>query len=198
MENQRTLLYITFFFFIFLLWQAWEQDYGPKPVPVSTETAETMVDEAIDHSIDTPEAVAPADNTLPIAERAPAERKVIKVITDVLELEIDTRGGDIRNLDLRKYPKKSDEPDVPVKLFTDKESKFHIAQSGLISSSSVAPNHHAVFHAEQSEYKLAEGEDEIKVVLTWQQEGVQVNKIYTFKLAEMYPILCAVHPLSSP
>ena len=187
MENQRTLLYITFFFFIFLLWQAWQQDYGPKPTPVANgeaTTSEQQTTPPVDQSIDTPEAVIPTvseDKSLPIAQRAPAERKVIRVVTDLLDLEIDTRGGDIRNLDLLAYPKKSDQPDIPVKLFTEKESKFHIAQSGLISASSEAPSHHAVFSVQQNEYRLAEGEDELNVVLYWQKNGVQVNKVYTFK-----------------
>ena len=183
MENQRTLLYITFFFFIFLLWQAWQQDYGPKPEPVvsSEPSAQQQSDGALDQALDTPQAVTQTDATLPKPERAPAERKTVRVITDVYDLEIDTRGGDIRHLLLRKYPKSSDEPDERVQLFNEKESKFHVAQSGLISASSPAPTHHAVYHAEQNEYRLAEGDDELKVVLSWQEQGVSVDKVYTFK-----------------
>ena len=41
MENQKTLLYFTLFFIIYLLWAQWQTDYGPQPVaPVAVETTD--------------------------------------------------------------------------------------------------------------------------------------------------------------
>lgn len=182
MENQRTLLYLSLFFILFLIWQAWQQDYGPKPVvsdPVTNQTPLANTDAvSVD---DIPESVTPAeDQSIPNIPVATGSRRVT-VVTDVYEIEIDTRGGDIRQLNLRQYAKSSEHKDEAFELLTEKESKFHVVQSGLLSSSSVAPNHHSIYSVKQDEYRLAEGEDELKVDLFWQKEGVSVVKTFTFK-----------------
>ncbi len=178
MENQRTLLYLAFFFTLFMIWQAWQQDYGPKPQPVAVEQTASQSSEPPVIN-DTPEAVSVPSE--PVMQSSVAnERKQVRVITDVMELVIDTRGGDIRQLDLRKYPKSADQKDLPFPLFSEQESLFHIAQSGLISADAAAPNHYAIYSADQAEYRLAEGTNELKVTLGWQENGVHVDKIYTF------------------
>ena len=184
METQPTLPYLPFFFFIFLLWQAWQQDYGPQPVAETAQTSQSAegAQTASDSTPDLPDAVAPpTDTTLPVVQRAAAERKIVNVVTDLYRLEIDTRGGAMSKLFLRAYPKDSEHPDQKVQLFTEKESKFHVAQSGLLSSSSPAPDNKAIYSVDKSEYRMGEGEDELQVALHWQDQGVTVTKLYTFK-----------------
>ncbi|MCW8854675.1 MAG: membrane protein insertase YidC [Gammaproteobacteria bacterium] len=182
MENQRTLLYLSLFFILFLIWQAWQKDYGPQPIataPVSQDGSVNDQPESVSVN-DIPESVKPveykSEPNIPVVTGS----RSIHVITDVFDLQIDTRGGDIRTLNLRKYAKSSEHKDEPFELLTEKESKFHVAQSGLLSSNSVAPNHHTVYNVAHSEYRLAEGQDELKVDLFWQQNGVRVIKTYTF------------------
>ncbi len=180
MENQRTLLYITFFFILFLIWQAWQQDYGPKPEAAVAQTESQVSMDAVVPT-DTPTAISITDAAVPGADMSAVDRKVVHVVTDLMDLEIDSKGGDIRRLDLLQYPKSAEEKDVPFDLMSSNESYFNIAQSGLISSSSEAPNHHAIYSVSQDEYRLEDGRDELKVTLVWQQAGVLVNKIFTFK-----------------
>ncbi|MDH5472715.1 MAG: membrane protein insertase YidC [Gammaproteobacteria bacterium] len=181
MENQRTLLYLSLFFMLFLIWQAWQQDYGPRPVAIEPVTGQTEVPGSQPVAAnDIPETVALAeDRSVPNIAVATGSRTV-HVITDVFDIEIDTRGGDIRKLNLRKYAKSSELKDEPFELLTEKESQFHIVQSGLLSANSVAPNHHSIYAVRQDEFRLAEGENEIKVDLFWQEAGVRVIKTYTF------------------
>ncbi|MDH5765668.1 MAG: membrane protein insertase YidC [Gammaproteobacteria bacterium] len=182
MENQRTLLYLSLFFVLFLIWQAWQQDYGPKPVaqvPVAQDSSSDVAHEAVTVD-DIPESIAVTGNqTVPNIPVATGSQRV-HIITDVYEIEIDTRGGDIRRLDLRQYAKSSELKDESFELLTEKESKFHIVQSGLLSSGSPAPNHHSIYSVKQYEFRLAEGQDELKVDLFWQEEGVSIIKTYTF------------------
>ena len=183
MENQRTLLYLSFFFILFLMWQAWQQDYGPKPIqqPVSSTSSDSMstglADQTQAGNLDTPSAAPMVSDNIEVK----ADRRIITVVTDVFTLNIDSKGGDIRQLSLRKYPESSEAKDQEYELLSSKESRYHIVQSGLLSSNSVAPNHHAIYRVEQDEYRLADGSDELKVNLYWEQDGVQVNKVYTFK-----------------
>jgi YidC/Oxa1 family membrane protein insertase len=75
-----------------------------------------------------------------------------------------------------------DTPDQPVYLFDDRLPKLLIAQTGLLSSQARVVDHHEVFAAEQTEYQLPSGAEEIRVPLTWRsEEGLIVRKIYTFR-----------------
>jgi len=195
MENQRTLLYISFAMILFLLWSSWQQDYGPQPVQ-TTEQSSASESSSI-ATDDMPGAVAPttAKNDMPMADKVvdsqgkmpemkaipeKASRQAIHVLTDKLDIIIDTRGGDIRSVKLLDYPQSPDEPDQPFLLMGGQDDKFFIAQSGLVSADSKAPSHHAIYNAAQTDYQLREGQDSLSVDLTWQEEGVNVVKTYTF------------------
>lgn len=189
MDNQRTILYLAFFFTLFLLYQEWQKDYGPKPVAVEAEqTAEGSVPLSDNAVVNPgPAALPPAENVenmvsgLPQVADETGIRQSVHVVTDVMDLLIDTQGGTVYQLDLRNYQKSADEMDVPFRLFSAQESKFHTAQSGLVSSTSPAPNHKDIYRAEKNEYRLAEGEDELSVELVWQKDGVTVRKIFSFQ-----------------
>ena len=182
MENQKTLLYFTLFFVAYLLWAEWQKDYGPQPIaPVAVESTQqnkTTIGGSVPAAVSVPGTVA---TTKSVATAATSLR--IRIVTDVLEVEIDTRGGDIRKATLRKYAVDADKPEIKVELLTDAEINFHIAQSGLVSANEkTAPTHNDVYTAEQLTYRLAEGVDEIKVPLHWVgNDGSKVTKLYTFR-----------------
>lgn len=182
MENQRPLLYMSFFLILFLIWQAWVVDHTPKPV-ATVETSSSGTTPAATVAMDTPQATA-GMVAAPVATAATeSPRKIVKVVTDLLDLEIDTQGGDVRNLLLRRYPQDAEHLDVPFELFANKEKHFHIAQSGLVSKTSLVPdnqNQHAIYETSQDQYRLAEGQDKLQVTLIWQQDDVKVEKIFTF------------------
>ena len=190
MENQRTILYLAFFFTLFLLYQQWQKDYGPQPMAVETKQ---LTPPALNREENTDLATLPAAdipvNTkaalptqgLPVATEQAINRQSVHVVTDLLDLMIDTRGGTVYQLDLRDYQKSAKEVNKPFRLFSTQESIYHTAQSGLVSSAQVAPNHKDIYQAEKPEYRMEEGNNELKVVLNWQKDGVQVSKVFTFK-----------------
>ena len=181
MENQKTLLYFTLFFVAYLLWAEWQKDYGPQPVaPVAVESTQqnsSTIESGVPSAVTVPGTIAVRQKT---TTAATSQR--IKIVTDVLEVEIDTRGGDIRKAILRKYAVDADKPEIKVELLTDAEVNFHIAQSGLVSANEkTAPTHNDIYSAERLTYRLAEGVDEIKVPLHWVgNDGSKVTKLYTF------------------
>ncbi len=181
MENQRLLLYFTLFFIIYLLWAEWQMDYGQKPEPVVTETT-TAAPQQI---TEVPEAVVMPDEAAIVESRKHelSDGQRINIITDLLDVEIDTRGGDIRKAVLRNYSKTAENPEEKLVLMSDTDINFFIAQSGLVSvKAGSAPTHNSVYSVDKTTYRLAEGEDEIKVPLYWTGEnGVRVNKVYTFR-----------------
>ena len=109
MEQQRFFLFIALAIILFLLWDAWQKDYGPQPVPsvttTQTETTSTVKAVDIPEGADIP-AVVSTPGSIPQAVQQPVlpTSKEIVVETDLLRVVINTTGGDVRKVDLLEYP----------------------------------------------------------------------------------------------
>jgi YidC/Oxa1 family membrane protein insertase len=123
---------------------------------------------------------APTD--APISATATAGNK-IRVVTDVLDLDLNTRGGDIERASLLKYPINKDQPDTPVQLLSAEPATLFVTRSGLLSPvATAAPNHLAIYTTQSSDYRLAADQKSLSVTLSWtDNNGVSIDKIYTFK-----------------
>ncbi|MGZ8097139.1 MAG: membrane protein insertase YidC, partial [Methylosarcina sp.] len=206
MDNIRFILIVTFGMLVFMLYQAWQQDYGPKPPVASVEqpiadNSKEDLPSATSATATTPTEAEGQTSTPAVAAVKTPESKAINVRTDVLALQIDLQGGTIQNLDLLAYP--VDKPNTyvnslrkmlglseaetdlsPVRLFNSSQEKLFVAQSGLIagSDSAAAADHHTPFTSGQDAYTLAPGQDTLTVPLTWtDNKGLSVTKLYTFK-----------------
>ena len=175
MDNARFVLIVFFFFLSIMLYQQWQADYGPKPAASSSQAgvspaANPDVPVSAD-SAGSPESTSAQTENL-------ISRQRIQVKTDVVRMEIDTEGGDIRLLELLDYPVAKEAPNSPVQLFTDKDLVF-VAQNGFIGDETTAPNHHSQWQAQATSFVLAEGQNELRVPLTWTSpQGVTVTKTY--------------------
>ena len=207
MDTRQTLLTVALVYILFLIWQAWQQDYGlpaePGNVPVASQAAnpgaspttnQTSVPGVPVGSELPPAATATASNAAdiptagaPALPAAPtmASGQRITVSTDLLQIEIDTIGGDIRTAALRAYPVTIDQPDTPFPLMTDRDGELYIAQGGLLGRNDSPKyhtlSHHAVWKAEQSRYTLGDDQTELQIPLTWTHEsGLKITKLFTF------------------
>lgn len=183
MNQTRTFLIFALLAVAYLLFQAWEKDYGPKPPAVAAAAASTSAD--ADSSVPgaTSSTAAPAAVPGTVSE---ASAQLVTVSTDVLRLTIDTRGGSVVRSELLHYPvapvTKKDPDPAPVRLLDDDRAEYFVAQSGLVSNQGTAPDHRAVFAVAQTSYTLAQGQDELKVDLTWQDAaGLKVTKTFALK-----------------
>ena len=192
MDNKRLFLLISLGFVLLLIWQAWQRDYGQPPQatqPAST-ASQAPAPSATPGAPDVPNAAKPA--TAPTTAIAPdgapntaqpilEQGQTIGVVTDVIKAEISTVGGDLRKLDLLAYPAAANKPNVPFRLFNDNLPNLFVAQSGLLAGAH-GPDHHAVFSAEQTAYRMADNANELKVPLRWTSpDGVTITKTYTFQ-----------------
>jgi len=184
MGNHRVLLYFTLFFIVYMIWAQWQMDYGPQPVPV-TETEQNS-----DNRSPSVEGIPQADTSepgnqpvSPVVKEVTSVSDRITVVTDVLEIEIDSKGGDIRHVLLRDYAVTADKPEEKLVLLTDASVNYFVAQSGLVSANEgTAPSHNTIYRFEKNVYHLAEGKDVIEVPLYWENDnGVSVKKVLTFK-----------------
>src|SRR6201996_8802456 len=104
---------------------------------------------------------AAAPNTADSAAAASS----IHVLTDVLDLQISTRGGTITQADLLQYPKVKGEA-APVRLENEGDPlTLYLLQSGLTGPGNT-PNHLAAFTSANNNYQLGNAA-ELRVPLTW-------------------------------
>ncbi len=181
MDNQRLILFLALSMVLMLLWQAWEQQHAPvTPVSVTAPGVATR------GNGDVPTPPKASDGTVPSApstDLAVTESgKRITITTDVYIAEIDTLGGDLRRLALRKYPAKAGQPDAPLELLSESGNELYITQTGLVAHGIDWPNHRTVYSAAHYQYTLAAGQDSLQIPLSWNgPNGLRVVKTYTFQ-----------------
>lgn len=198
MNNLRLTLVVALLFVGYLLWDAWQQDYGPRPEPRTTETTEQQSE--------APDAQPPADDAVPEADAgdvpddvaadlpegesdetpdaAPASPRSdeprVTVETDVLRAVISASGATMAEAYLLEYPKEVDRPDDPVQVLAQSPGNVFLAQSGLLSDDAEVPDHRASFTADRRNYVMEAGSSTLEVPLTWEGDGIRVTKTYTF------------------
>lgn len=188
MDNQRVFVWAALALVLWLNYLTWERDYAPAPpaAPAATTTdanraapSETLPELPTESSTDVPAA---AGSEQPQAPSADHEAGIVRVVTDVLSMDISLKGGELIRADLLKYPLVKNRPDQPVRLFNPGDP-LYVARSGLSASGrQPAPNHLVEFQSDATEYRLKPGESELEVPLTWSDPGgLKVTKTYTFR-----------------
>jgi len=185
MGNHRLLLYFTLFFIVYMIWAQWQLAYGPKPEVVAGSDTVTVSAKNNENSMVPDAATTPGSlpSVSSVDKQVSSAGQRIKIVTDILDVEIDTKGGDVLRTVLRDYPVTADKPEEKLVLLTDANVNYQVAQSGLVSvNENTAPSHNAVYRSEKEIYRLAEGEDVIEVPLYWEgSDGVKIKKVLTFK-----------------
>lgn len=204
LENLRPFLWAALVSLLFLNYTAWQKDHPAAPEPIVAASPAAATDTFAQSVPTVPAApapvvtpAAPAGSPAPEAAAAPVTAAavvtpevaptLIHVKTDVLDLTVSTRGGDLVGLDLPDYPLQKKVPDVKVRLFdTSSDATRYVHQGGLATGAAALgkpePNHLAVFTAQSSSYTLKDGENELRVPLTWTDgAGLTVMRTYVFK-----------------
>ena len=193
MEQQRLFLFAILAALSFLLYQEWQKDYGPKPVaPVSQTTPSptgTTTQVPPDNQ-DMQNMPVPAGGT---AAQAASKKPVVRAEThgediivesDVYHAVIDSQGGDLRELDLKKYSVAVDKPNQPFRLLEVSPQRDFVVQSGFYVATdkkiqALTPTRKSVYHSAQTKYTV--GKEATNVDLVWRNsEGMEFIIRYTF------------------
>ncbi|MEX0732580.1 MAG: membrane protein insertase YidC [Aquisalimonadaceae bacterium] len=188
METQRLMQFFALGLMLLLIWSAWERDYGPDPSTEPPVAEERDTQEPSAFVPDGLEAEGPAVGD--VGERAPppaatedaaSDARDIRVVTDLLDVAINTRGGALRRVDLLRYPVSTTDP-TPLRLMSDEADSLFIARAGVVTNNAgQGPGTRGVYRYEQDEYRLEDGEDQLVVPLVWEgEDGLRVTKRYTF------------------
>ncbi|MGC8698493.1 MAG: membrane protein insertase YidC, partial [Halothiobacillus sp.] len=182
MDNRRLILVVALGFVLMLLWQAWTRDQQQTVQAVAPQTSSLPTAAIPEQALDLPNAQPKIATPNPAEPaNAIANAAQITVRTDVLSLKINPRGGVIDAADLLRYPQEQDKAE-PVNLLNDSNGFVYIAQSGLLGDKgSPAPDHYAQFQSAQSQYQLQPGQNELRIPLTWEKEGIKITKWFIVK-----------------
>jgi len=187
MDNLRLFLVCTLGLILALLWQAWEQDYGPKAtkpqvveatgqpsatpsVPTASQAVPSPISSGTD-LVPTPTSVGKAANP-----------NLVKIVTDLYTLEVDPAGGTIASVLLNDYPETLGDSEVKFQLMRSQAPDKFIAQSGLIAGEGIsAPNHEALYQSTATHFSMEEGKDSLVVDLLWvSDDKIKVTKRFSF------------------
>ncbi|MES2125824.1 MAG: membrane protein insertase YidC [Pseudomonadota bacterium] len=177
--NKRTILWIVFSLSLVILWNDWMVSNGkqslfggPAPAVASAKASASAV---------LPSAAAVAATPgAPAAEAAPVfKAETITITTDLVKADIDTQGGVLKRLELLKY-KDALHPEKNEVLFDATAKGTSLAQTGLVGAPGI-PNHTTGFTAKPGVRTLADGTNEVQLVLEAEQGGVKLTKTFSFK-----------------
>lgn len=188
----RYTLYTALVILGFFLYQAWVKDHPVADVTASTPTVETQSNDGrfVPQNLTTSQPAVAAPTTAPTtvevqSSTAPAtpinsQGQQVHVSTDTLQVNIDTRGGDVTEVKLSKYPESLNSK-TPFILLNDDPNTKYIAESGLLSPQGPDVQEQAQYSTDQTSYMMDPQQNTLAVKLHWQNaSGLEVNKIFTF------------------
>ncbi len=170
MDTKRLILFVIFSFSLMLLWDSFQKQNIPVEQPKN-----------VDLSLPEPSNDLVASNDLPKSSNQfeLGSGESIEVKTDLLELTINTVGGDIRQLSFKKHLAKDSKNNY--ELMTDISNSgnkflFYVAQTGLLGTK--LPTHKSLFQSNQKSYQM--DSNKLIVPLVFENENVIVKKTYEF------------------
>jgi YidC/Oxa1 family membrane protein insertase len=173
MDTRRLILFFIFSFSLLLLWDAWQKEKRPPPAPAAPTSPTVPAPAKPPVAVAAPQASGAA--AVP-AEPAAQKGETLRIKTDLLIADIDTLGGTLSRVELRKHKQAEDMGRDLVLLGSENQ---YYAQSGLAGEA--GPNHRTLWTAQPGARELGPEARVLEVRLTAQgADGLVVDKVYTF------------------
>lgn len=181
MDVQRVILIAALAIISYMMVIKWNEDYGQQPVATEQTASVSAYGSASSSELPTEVSTASNDSDVP-AQAQPvvaASGQLVKVSTDVLNVLIDTKGGDIIEVSLPQH-KASLGSELPFVLLEQNQNRTYVAQSGLIGrdGADASKDGRPTYQVSASEFKL-EG-DTLNVDLVLKQGDITITKRYSF------------------
>ncbi|WP_186195983.1 membrane protein insertase YidC [Burkholderia gladioli] len=184
MDIKRTVLWVIFFMSAVMLYDNWQRAHGRQSmffpnVTQTTGASSTDASSGASAAGGAPAALPAASTTAPDSTAPIAQAQLVKFSTDVYDGEIDTRGGTLAKLTLKKEGD-GKQPDLFVTLFDHTKDHTYLARTGVTGGN--FPNHNDLYTpVAGNPSALAAGQDSMKLSFESQEKGgVKVVKTYTF------------------
>ena len=183
MNSQRSLLIIALLVLSFFMLQQWQmRDASTTPGVDATSTPEhaNIIPTIDDASSVVPGGAAPG-STIPTTGDIESG-DIIRVTTDVIEVDIDLNGGDLVNAYLLEFAERQGEAER-FNIMHRRPGHNYVAISGLAGpdGTDLQDGYRPTFQAQQSNYTLDSG-DVLEVPLTYvRADGTEFTKTYIFR-----------------
>ena len=186
MDYQKTILIAALLFVMLGLWNAWQKDYPPVSVATTASAvntnspASTIPSSVAIKPVLTSASTSTAEST-PSSFQKTASEQLIRVRTDVMEVFIDPRGGNIVRTNMLQYPETHGQSE-PLVLLNNNPDHFYIAESGLLGQEGPdTAQGQAVYGSLSKDYTLDTNQKTLTVPLKWQnKQGIVVTKTLSF------------------
>lgn len=197
MDFQRILILAGLAVTAYMLVLAWNNDYNQ---PGQTDLSSTSVNQVASGADPVVSQISGTESEfIPTLDSAVSSavqinatdfgqtstnQKLVRVVTDVLVVEIDVVGGDIKKLSLPAFPIALDKLDEPYVLLDPRNS--YSAQSGLIGDNGTdTAAGRPTYSVDSDFYELDQTKDTLTVDLVLEQsQGVTITKRFTFRRAD--------------
>lgn len=178
MDIRRIVLYVALALVSLSLWNAWQIDYPPKPVPTENAISQEKSGQPLLPQV-TPSNTSTSTPVNPIAEQTKSNNaSLIHVKTDVLNVSIDLQQGDVVASQLLDYPQSVDEKNKPFLLLQNQPNERYVANSNLFVAS--GQNVQALdfnFTASKQQFELGPDQKQLVVTLSGKSDdGLDVKK----------------------
>ncbi len=181
MDNRRLLLWLSLAAVVYLMWNAWELEFARPPV-VPGNPATTQVTSPSPRIPVTPGATAagPAvPREIPVARPRPGE--IIHIQTGLYRVRLALAGGQLRHLELVRYPQTIAAHSPPVAWFDDRgRRRLYGVVTWVGLNGSPAPGLTGRFKTTHRHYVLKPGAHRLTVPLIWKRNGIRIVERWIF------------------
>ncbi|MEX1221223.1 MAG: membrane protein insertase YidC [Idiomarina sp.] len=190
MNSPRTILFIAFLVVTFYLYQNWVIDTAPgvqqQQAQQQNAQRSSNQDSSVPQAMTDNDAVPSASNQgqqassdMPAATNSATSGQRIRVTTDVLDIRINARGGDIVAAELTQFAR-TQNSEARFELLHADPAKLYIAQSGLVGENGTdSANGRPMFRVEQTSFEMTGDTLEVPLYFT-AEDGTEIRKIFTF------------------
>lgn len=179
----RISLYALLIVIGLFLFQTWQKEHPKITLAQTTATVSSHYVPVPDRTNSVSQTSTPPPHSLtppPAVDETTSQGKLVKITTDVFQASIDTKGGDLVNLQLRQYPETL-HSQTPFVLLNDDPQTRYIAESGLLSTIGPDTNQHqGIYETSQTQYALQPDQNQLIVKLLWHKNNIDVIKTFTF------------------
>jgi YidC/Oxa1 family membrane protein insertase len=166
-------------------WSGFESQF--ETLPVADQQSQTQVEQLYSNPM-------PASSSLPVLvddQYQPQtldtnNQKTVTITTDVIQVTVDTLGGDIVETKLlQNLDKMADKGGQPIAIFTRSNGNEFIAESGLIGANGTdTADGRPIFSTTSNTYELVDGQQILEVDFVYNQGSVEIVKRFEFKASE--------------
>lgn len=186
MNNTRMFLYAALGAICLSLWSAWQKDY--PVVPETTVASASNVSNKTITQVQTSQTQNTQNNLSiqPNVSKNNDSVRFVTVHTDVLDVAIDTVGGNLVQAKLLKYPVSLQKNAEPMQIMSDSPDNLYIAPSALVGEKGPDLDFakQAKYSVDEHSYIMAPEQNELIVKLKWRnQDGLFVTKNFVFTRA---------------